>query len=250
MKSLGELRSICQPPELDMCLYKRFVIRPASIHFTRLFIAAGIGADTVSAIKGVIAIAGAALFGLRPLPAALLLQLSFLLDACDGEVARYTGSCSRARGEYIDKLGDAGSRSVFHLSWGIGAFLAGGGWPALAAGALVGCLWLTVRFCSVETLLESFSNHSGSEGSAGEKAALEKLFVRDPGSGRIEHFFSLLIHPWVNLALLAAVASLFTHRGVSGLTVLLWAYTGLWLANTVRKVITCADVMNFRRRDP
>lgn len=250
MKSLREFRNICQPPDLDICLYRRFVIRPVSIHLTRWFIAAGIGADTVSAMKGVIAMAGAALFGLSPLSGALLLQVSFLLDACDGEVARFTGSCSRARGEFIDKLGDAGPRSIFHLSWGIGAFLAGGGWPVLLAGALVGCLWLTVRFCSVETLLESFSNHSGSEGSAGEKAALEKLFVRSPGSGRMEHFFSLLIHPWVNLALLAAVASLFTFRGVSGLTVLLWAYTGLWLANTVRKVVTCADAMNFRRRDP
>jgi phosphatidylglycerophosphate synthase len=249
MKPIRELRSICQPPDLDMCLYRRFVVRPVSIHLTRLFIAFGIGADTVSIIKGIIAMAGAVLFGLRPLPAALLLQISFILDACDGEVARFTGSCSRARGEYIDKLGDVGSRSLFHLSWGVGAFLAGGGWPVLAAGAVVGCLWLTVRFCSVETLLESFSNHSGSEGSPGEKAALERLFVRKPGSGRIEHFLSLFIHPWVNLALLAAVASLFTHRGVSGLTVLLWAYTGLWVVNTVRKVITCARVMSFRRCD-
>lgn len=248
MKSIRELRGICQPTGLDMCLYRRFVIRPASIHLTRFFIAAGIGADTVSVIKGVIAMAGAALFGLRPLPAALLLQFSFLLDACDGEVARFNGSCSKARGEYIDKLGDAGSRSIFHLSWGIGAFLAGGGWPALAAGAVVGCLWLTVRFCSVETLLESYSNHSGSEGSSGEKAALERLFVRDPGSGRIEHFFSLLIHPWVNLALVAAVASLVTYRGVSGLTIVIWAYTGLWVLNTVRKVIANAVVMNFDRR--
>lgn len=247
MKSVRELKGICQPPDLDMCLYRRFVIRPVSIHLTRLFIAAGIGADTVSIIKGVIATAGAVLFCLRPLPAALLLQFSFLLDACDGEVARFTGSCSRAVGEYIDKLGDVGSRSLFHLSWGVGAFLAGGGWPALTAGAVVGCLWLTARFCSVETLLESFANHSGSEGSAGEKAALEKLFVRKPGSGRIEHFLSLFIHPWVNLALLAALASLFTHRGVSGLTAVLWAYTGLWLVNTVRKVITCARVMSFRR---
>lgn len=250
MRSVRELRGICQPPELDICLYRRFLIRPLSIHLTRLFIAAGIGADTVSVIKGIIAIAGAVLFCLRPLPAALLLQFSYLLDACDGEVARFTGSCARARGEFIDKLGDAGSRSIFHLSWGTGAFLAGGGWPSLAAGALVGCLWLTVRFCSVETLLESYSNHSGTEGSPGEKAALERLFVRKPGSGRIEHFFSLLIHPWVNLSVLAAVASLFTCRGVSGLTIALWGYTALWLANSARKVITCADVMNFRRRGP
>lgn len=248
MKSIRELRGICQPPGLDMCLYRRFLIRPVSIHLTRFFIDAGIGADTVSVIKGVIAFAGAVLFFMWPVPAALLLQFSFLLDACDGEVARYTGSCARARGEFIDKLGDAGSRSLFHLSWGAGAFLAGGGWPALAAGAMVGCLWLTVRFCSVETLLESFSNHSGTEGSPGEKAALERLFVRKPGSGRIEHCLSLLIHPWVNLSVIAAVASLFECRGVSGLVVALWAYTLLWLANTLRKVITCADVMNFQRR--
>ncbi len=243
-----DLRAVCQPGGLDTCLYRRYVIRPVSIHFTRIFISLGIGADTVSILKGVIACTGAVLFAFNPLPAALLLQFSFLLDACDGEVARYTGSCSRARGEYIDKLGDAASRSLFHLSWGLGACRAGAGWPALAAGALVGCLWLVARFCAVETLLESFSNHSGSDGSPGEKEALGKLFVRNPESGRIEHLFSLVIHPWVNLAVVAAAASFFTVRGVSGLALLLGAYSLLWLANTARKTISLARVMSFERR--
>ena len=247
MKSAAELREICQPRGLDMCLYRKHVIRPVSIHLTRFFIAAGMGADLVSIIKGVVACFGAVLFGFRPLPGALLLQLSFLLDACDGELARYHGSCAIARGEYIDKLGDAASRSLFHISWGVGAFLAGGGWPAAAAGALVGCLWLVVRFCAVETLLESFSNHPDTEASAGERAAIERLFVRKPESGRIEHVLSLVVHPWVNLALFAAVASLFSPGGVSGLTITLWAYTALWILNTARKIVSSAAHMSFER---
>jgi phosphatidylglycerophosphate synthase len=202
----------------------------------------------VSVIKGVVAAAGAALFGFRPIPGALLLQFSYLLDACDGEIARYTGSCAMARGEYIDKLGDAGSRSLFHLSWGAGAAMAGGGWPAAAAGALVAALWLVVRFCAVETLLESFANHGGTEGSPGEKAALERLFIRKAESGRLEHLFSMVVHPWVNIALFASAASFFRFRGIPGLTLTLAAYTGFWVLNTLRKTIACARIMNFSRR--
>ncbi len=250
MTSIAELRRACQPAGLDLCLYRRLVVRPVSIHLTRLFLALGMGADAVSVIKGITACAGAALFGFRPLPAALLLQLSFILDACDGEVARFTGSCRRAKGEFIDKLGDVGARSLFHISWGVGACISGAGWPAAAAGAVVAGLWLTARFCAVETLLESFSNHSGSEGSPEEKAALERLFVRHPGSGRVEHLLSLLVHPWVNLALAAALLSRLTVRGVSGLSLALALYTLLWLANTVRKVISLSGVMDFRRPEP
>lgn len=247
MTAIAELRRVCQPPGLDMCLYRRLVVRPVSIHFTRLFLALGIGADAVSVIKGVIACSGAVLFGFRPLPAALLLQLSFILDACDGEVARYTGSSRRAKGEFIDKLGDVGARSLFHLSWGVGACLSGAGWPAAAAGAVVAGLWLAARFCAVETLLESYANHSGSEGSPEEKAALERLFVRRPESGRVEHLLSLLVHPWVNLALVAALASTVAVRGVSGLSLVLAFYTVLWAVNTVRKVISLSAAMDFRR---
>ena len=111
----------------------------------------------------------------------------------------------------------------------------------------MGSLWLVVRFCAVETMLESFSNHPDSRASVGERAALEKLFVRKPESGRIEHILSLFIHPWVNLALAAAVASLFSFRGVSGLVIALAAYTALWIVNTARKALASAAHMNFER---
>lgn len=248
MIPVRELRPVCQPRGLDLCLYRRLVVRPLSIHLTRVFLAAGVGADTVSAIKGVIAAAGAVLFGFHPVPGALLLQFSFLLDACDGEVARYTGSCVRARGEYIDKLGDAGSRSLFHLSWGVGAAMSGGGWPAAAAGALVAGLWLVVRFCAVETLLESFANQGGSEGSPGQKAALERLFIRKAESGRVEHLYSMVVHPWLNIALVASAASFFSFRGISGLTLTLAAYTLFWVLNSLRKMVACAGIINFRRQ--
>lgn len=230
-----------------MCLYRKHVVRPLSIHVTRLFIAAGIGADAVSVIKGAVAVAGASLFGFYPLPGALLLQAAYLLDACDGELARYYGTWVRARGEYLDKLGDAGSRSLFHLSWGVGACLSGAGWPAAAAGALVASLWLVVRFCAVETLLESFADHPGVPGSSGENHALKRLFVRERKEGKAEHFLSLVVHPWVNLALAGALASYFSFRGISGLTLTLAAYTVLWVMNTARKILACAGITNFER---
>ncbi len=102
MIPVSELRSICQPADLDLCLYRRRLVRRISIYPTWLFIRLGMSANAVSLIKNVIACAGAVLFAPGEprfaLAGALLLQFSFLLDASDGEVARYTGSSATAGG--------------------------------------------------------------------------------------------------------------------------------------------------------
>lgn len=242
-----ELRKVCQPADLDVCLYRRKAVRRISIYFTRFFIRFSISADTISAVKGVIACSGSLLFypG-KPVPAlagALLLQLSFILDACDGEVARYTGSCGTGRGEFIDKLGDTASRGIFYGAWGFAVFAQNGGIYPIVAGAFIAGTWLVVRFCAVETVLESFSNHPESSPGEEEMAAVSRLFVKNAGSGRAEYLLSLLFHPWINLASAAAVATIYPPA----FRIMFWGYAVLWLLNTVRKIRQGLDICSFRR---
>ena len=207
-----ELRKVCQPENLDLSLYRRKIVRGVSIHLTRVFLRLGVSANAVSVLKAVIACTGAVLFApgipWLALAGAGLLQLSYLLDACDGEVARYTGSCATARGEFLDKLGDAASRGLFHCAWGFGVYLTAGTVAAAMAGAFIGATWLVTRFCALETLLESMANHPGTPPSREETEAVDSLFVRSSGGGRVEYLLSLFFHPWVNLATVAALASL------------------------------------------
>ncbi len=242
-----ELRKICQPADLDVCVFRRLVTRPLSIHLTRLFLIAGIPADTVSAVKGVIACTGSLLFlpgiPVHSVAGALLLQLSFVLDASDGEVARYTGSFVSGRGEFIDKLGDTASRGLFYGAWGIALFNRTGEYLFLPAGLLMAGIWLTVRFCAVETVLESFSNHPDSPPSPGETDAVRRLFVKKGSSGRMEFILSRFYHPWINMATLAAAASFSTVL----FRILFISHFAAWWVNTIRKIIQGMKITSFRR---
>lgn len=241
------LRYICQPEDLDVCLYRRLITRRFSIYLTALFLRMGVSANGVSVIKGILACTGAALFApgtpMCFITGALLLQFSFVLDACDGEVSRFTGTNRRAGGEFIDKIGDAGSRGLFYGSWGWGVYNLTGDIRAVAAGTIMAGLWLVVRFCTVETLLESFSNHIGAPAGEEEQTSLTKLFVRNSKGGRIEFMLSSVFHPWMNMAAVAAGLSFLP--GV--FLILFWGYFFLWVINTVRKVRSSYRIANFER---
>jgi len=244
---ISSLRDICQPDDLDVCLYRKLITRRFSIYLTALFLRMGLSANSVSVIKGFLACAGAALFAPgRPacfVAGAFLLQLSFILDACDGEVARFTGSSRRAGGEFIDKIGDAGSRGLFYGAWGWGMYYMNGDLRAVIAGTVMAGLWLVVRFCTVETLLESFSNHVGIGAGQGEQESLKMLFVRNSGHGRIEYLLSAVFHPWMNMAAIAALLSFFPFL----FSALFWSYFILWTINTIRKVRSGFRISNFER---
>ena len=256
---IERLRRTCQPEGLDLSLYRRRVIRPVSVHLTAFLLRLGASANGVSVAKGVVACVGAALFASRsvtgPLVGCLLLQLAFLLDACDGELARLRETDRTAGGEYLDKLGDAASRSLLHLCWGIGAWMASGR-PAwvLCGGALAG-LWLVQRFCLMETLLESLSSHPGTAPSHGEENALRRLFVVSrASSGGVEHALSVLYHPMINLVTLLvlleaalAIAGVESAAGLSPRGLGLATYSLLWLANFLRKLRSGYPIADFER---
>jgi phosphatidylglycerophosphate synthase len=251
------LRRRCQPDGLDLSLYRRVLVRRVSIHLTSLLDSLGVTANQVSAAKGVLAVAGAAMFAGRsvawPVAGVMLLQLSYLLDACDGELARLHESCATAGGEYVDKVGDVASRGLQHLCWGLGAYRLGGRLWVLAVGGVLACLWLVVRFCVVETVLESLASHPEAPPSDGERSALRRCFVRTASSGRMEYVLSVLYHPWINLVTLAVAVELavgtVSAAGVSIRTrsLSLLAFAAVWSVNLLRKLRSGYRTADFRR---
>lgn len=244
---IKDLRALCQPSDLDICLYRKLFTRKISIYFTAVFLHLRFSANSVSILKGIIACLGSVLFALgRPLwylIGALFLQLSFILDACDGEVARYTGTNVSAGGEFLDKLGDAGSRGLFYGAWGWGMYNMTGSVYAIAAGTIMAALALVVRFCAVETLLESYWNHFGKPAGEGELRALDSLFVRNANGSKIEYFLSLVFHPWMNMATLAALLSFHSQL----FSILFWVFFALWITNSIRKIRSGFKVSDFER---
>lgn len=252
-----DLRARCQPDDLDVSIYRRKVVRRLSIYFTWFFLKVGISANTISVTKGLIGVSGAVLFAGKSvywlLAGILLLQFSHMLDACDGEIARYTGTCAKSGGEFIDKLGDVVSRSILHLCWGLGTYHLSGRIEFLLAGAVVSGLWLSHRFCLVDTLLESIAKSAGESPPPELREALRKTYVRDIQSGWIEYTLSALYHPYINLVGIFVLAEIFlpsVHLGNNVIFVreiCLGIYTLLWMTNALRKTVQGFRSVNVSR---
>lgn len=116
----AELAAICggegtrgagEPRDLRR-LYARLV-RRLSIRVTRLLLPTGISANQTTVIGVLIGLAGAGLLAVdrfwAQIAAIALLQLSFVLDFCDGEIARFErdveGRSSGMGGAYLDWVG-------------------------------------------------------------------------------------------------------------------------------------------------
>lgn len=120
LPNMAELVAICggegtagrdEPRDLRR-LYARLV-RRLSIRITRVLLPTGISANQTTVLGILIGLVGAALLAVdefwAQIAALLLLQLSFVLDFCDGEIARFEreieGKSSGAGGAYLDWVG-------------------------------------------------------------------------------------------------------------------------------------------------
>lgn len=139
MPSIKELRQICQKSELapswrTQSLEGRFN-RIFSIYLTWIFIHFPISPNQITVLGVLIYLGGAFLFIFNDIKLQIAglfaLFLSFVLDACDGEVARYrreSGVQSNgAGGAYVEPVSHDVMYAFFFLPIGIGAFFAGGG---------------------------------------------------------------------------------------------------------------------------
>lgn len=126
MESIKELREICQNTRLWADTWHgRNICRPLSIYITRLVLFTPLTANHVTMIFFVAGLAGALLFlnGSRMFNfiAAIMLQLWYLLDHVDGEVARYRKTTSLA-GIYMDEMVHYIVHPLIFICMGIGQF--------------------------------------------------------------------------------------------------------------------------------
>jgi phosphatidylglycerophosphate synthase len=125
-------------------LYARGV-RKLSIRITRLLLPTGISANQTTVLGILIGIGGGLLLAVNEfwaqLLAILLMQLAFVLDFCDGEIARFEreveGKSSGAGGAYLDWVGHYYMPTAITagLAWGVFRLTGDWWWPA--AGLIV-----------------------------------------------------------------------------------------------------------------
>lgn len=119
VESINELRAICQPQKMDT----RY--RKLSIYLTKLFLKTPFSADAVTFLDLVIGLIGTYFLScgssLSILFGALFLQLYFILDCVDGEIARYTKTAS-IRGKCLEKIVHFIVNPLIFISLGFGIF--------------------------------------------------------------------------------------------------------------------------------
>lgn len=128
-KSIEELRKVCQMPKSGYdSPYKRRLLRPISIYFTRFFISHGVSANHITVASIVLVLASFIPFlwvsqWYLVVLSAVLLNIAYLLDTIDGELARYRG------GTYYGRLLDVAGHDLFYVVFlflGFGVYSATG----------------------------------------------------------------------------------------------------------------------------
>ncbi len=100
--------------------YAKYVIRYISIYVTWLLVKTSITANQVTLLQIAFGITGSVLFGFEQFVLGVIfLQAGFILDCCDGEVARWNMQESKA-GEYLDLIGHRIVIPLYFFGLGIG----------------------------------------------------------------------------------------------------------------------------------
>jgi hypothetical protein len=180
-----------------------------------------------------------------------LLQINFLLDAVDGEVARLRGEAGRLSGEYLDKLCDHLPKTAMYFCWGYGTFHLTGSQIPLICGFALSAWNIIPRFCGVETLLERLDKAPEVYDNQEFHQALKKSFAIRPERGRVDYLLTLFVHPAVNaLTLFFLLEAIFPVWNTSGFNLssrylFILLYSLISLANLVRKGIRYFKILNF-----
>ena len=96
------------------------LLRPLSKHFTKVFIKFNMSANQVTLLQIAFGINAAVLFGMGYfILGCIYLQIGFILDLCDGEIARRTNTESKA-GEYLDLIGHRIVIPLYFFGLGLG----------------------------------------------------------------------------------------------------------------------------------
>jgi phosphatidylglycerophosphate synthase len=120
-----------QKGKKGVSIYSRWVNRPLGRVFAAAAATAGIGPNAVTLVSAAVTAGGVAILIAAPrsvitgIAVAALLVLGFALDSADGQVARVTGSSSRA-GEWLDHVVDTAKMVAVHGAVLVAMYRAGG----------------------------------------------------------------------------------------------------------------------------
>jgi len=142
--TIKNLRKVIgRPNEIDP--YAKYFIRPISIWFTWIFVRTPLSANHVTIIQEIFGIIGAVLFAYgRFVLGAIFLQLGFIMDNSDGEVARWKNQQSE-RGKFLDLIGHMIVIPFYFFGLGLGLYLQQGYIITLIMGLLAGLFSLKLE---------------------------------------------------------------------------------------------------------
>ena len=133
--TLKNLRKVIQK-DVEPEPYAKYVVRPISILFTWVFVRTPISANQVTILQEILGVTGAILFGFgRFVLGSIFLQLGYILDCSDGEVARWKKQQSES-GNFLDLIGHMIVIPFYYFGLGLGLFFETGQIITIIAGFL------------------------------------------------------------------------------------------------------------------
>ncbi len=243
------------PPVHDNSLYRRLIIRPLAKSLAPALHRLGFSGNGVCWLKLGFGLMGALLLAstsaLVGFAGMLFLQLNFLLDAADGEVARLRGEAGRLSGEYFDKLCDHLPKTAMYFFWGYGTMHLTGSVLPLFCGAFFAAWNIYPRFCAVETLLERLDKAPFVYDNPAFQKATANSFSVKKERGRADYFLTMLVHPALNLLTLFFLIEIFIPSITLGgdaiptRYILISAYTIVGIVNFMRKGVRFFRLLDF-----
>lgn len=116
--------------------YAKYIVRPISILFTWLFVRTPLTANQVTILQEILGVVGAVLLAYGKFVwGALFLQLGYIMDCSDGEVARWKNQSSE-KGKFLDLIGHMVVIPFYYFGLGLGLYLQTNRLEALIAGFL------------------------------------------------------------------------------------------------------------------
>ncbi|UCH62339.1 MAG: CDP-alcohol phosphatidyltransferase family protein [Fidelibacterota bacterium] len=146
--------------------YARYVVRPICIYFTWFFVRTPISANQVTVMQEVIGFAGAVLLALGHVEWAvvgvLLLQLGYILDCSDGEVARWKDQKS-IDGVFLDLVGHMIIIPAYMFALGFGAWMRTGHIEVLVSGFLSALFVERIERDTLLNVVDTLATNAGTE---------------------------------------------------------------------------------------
>ena len=211
VESIKELRKICQSSEKRRMRFADFrapMCRAMSIYITKICLYTSLTANQITYIWWAMGLVSAGLFAVGDywysLAAALLLNLSFLVDYVDGEVARYRKKSSLL-GVYLDYLAHYTINPLVMLGIGFGAFINNPfplipDYAYLLAGAITGIFMLNVNLVKTKKY-EIFID----KGELKRVEAQRKVYKSKQEGGVVKFVLGFLRMSFFNIIPIAAV---------------------------------------------